>query len=873
MSKEAINKLLNDSSSEQDFRNKVSDLAASKHGKEAVNSLLESSKNEEDFIRKVSDLAEVDPINQDTLESRYLEPTYKTLGVGAKIAGTYGLPASMAVSPVLQTVRGALREAQKLPSDDIKVFEGFGDPTNKYASTAPLMEDLYSAAGIQQKPISKTVEDITGYELHPYIKKEFPKASSFLESIRPSDIASVPADIMLYGKFGLPAQQEIGRLTGKTVKAIRPFMPNIVDKQGLALNILKSGSTNAELFNELSSSGKIKDVAQRIIDDPTLNRIDRTKTLEALGGETVPTYVNRGGQMVLRHRPSGGKISDLTNKQFNLIEDLSKNPETPYYDVMETNIEAKNRLADQGLTESVQSSASKKIDEFLPYASDESHQIELMNKRSDLIKQEADVSAAIEAQKADELSKLSKQNLESLSKKENIPFFVENPAHEPGRTEYVTSKEVGPSPEYTPIKPKEAIGSSGTVIGYEPSGSIIKPEPPITEKTSRVFRPAQGDELVWNKSGAEKRIEIAKEIENIQNQMDMLQGVNPNHPAVKALVDKRNELASQYWNIAEEGFPTKEAYHEHLRDLNTKVLRDAYEDRISANKQLGDLPRTSEEYGATQAAAKAVEESTQNVLTSSMDDATRAEFMNRQAEISDLLDLKELYKGSYSTKSGSPNIPFGGIFNPAGVAREAIRLKGKYIDPALLDYVAKPYENMSNAYQNATAGLRDLSVAERAAIQSGALRSNQNQGRSPQSIPTPLQAQAMGRGLVENLADYEIPRNSSAILANKQAVLAKVAQTTDNPQIVQMLDDALTKHPDKLEPIIQTISMQFPDLFTTDKYNRVDGKIFHPDPMIKQQMIQKAYDAVKNRSNLSNTEKAMLWNDLNKDGSLPDSFQ
>ena len=812
--------------------------------------------------------AQVEP----TLESQYLDPTYKTLGIVSNVAGAYGLPSSMVVSPVLQTVRGVLREAQKLPSDDIKVFEGFGDPTNRYASTAPLMEDIYSAAGIQQKPISKTIEDVTGYELHPYIRKEFPKASSFLESIRPSDIASVPADIMLYGKFGLPAQQEVQRLAGKTAKTISPFMPNIVDKQKLALNILKSGSTSSKLFNELSANGKIKDIAQRIIDDPTLNRIDRAKTLEALGGETVPTTVTRGGQEMIRHRPSGGKIGDLTGKQFNLIEDLSKNPETPYYDVMETNIEAKHRLADQGLPGSVQSSASKKIDEFLPYASDESHQIELMNKRSELIKQEADVSAAIEAQKANELSKLSKQNLESLSKKENIPFFVENPAHEPGRTEYVTSKEVGPSPEYTPINPKEAIGSSGTVIGYEPSGSVIKPEPPITERTSRVFRPAQGNELVWNREGAQKRVEIVKEIENIQNQMDMLKGVNPNHPSVKALVEKRNQLASQYWSIAEEGFPTKEAYHEHLRNLNKKVLREAYEDRISANKQLGDLPRTSEEYGATQAAAKAVEESTQNVLTSSMDDATRAEFMNRQAELSDLLDLKELYKGSYATKSGEPNIPFGGILNPAGVAREAIRLKGKYIDPVLLDYVAKPYESVSKVHQGVASRLSELPTTERAAVQAGALKREQDQGRSPQSIPTPEQAQFMGRGLVENLADYEVPRDTKTILENKQAVLAKIAQVTNDPRLIAQLDDGLNKHPDKLEPLVQMISLQFPNLFETDVYNRINGKIFHPDPMIKQQMIQKAYKDVEHKAK-NNTEKVLLQNGLNKDGSLPDSFQ
>ena len=144
--------------------------------------------------------------------------------------------------------------------------------------------------------------------------------------------------------------------------------------------------------------------------------------------------------------------------------------------------------------------------------------------------------------------------------------------------------------------------------------------------------------------------------------------------------------------------------------------------------------------------------------------------------------------------------------------------------------------------------------------------------RSPQSIPTPLQAQFMGRGLVTNLADYEIPRDTKSILANRQSVLAKVAQVTDNPQIVKGLEDALDKHPDKLETVVQMMSLQFPDLFEADRYNRVNGKIFHPDPMIKAQMIKKAYDDVENKAP-TNTEKVMLQNGLNKDGSLPPSFQ
>jgi hypothetical protein len=150
---------------------------------------------------------------------------------------------------------------------------------------------------------------------------------------------------------------------------------------------------------------------------------------------------------------------------------------------------------------------------------------------------------------------------------------------------------------------------------------------------------------------------------------------------------------------------------------------------------------------------------------------------------------------------------------------------------------------------------------------------SQQEGRAPQSIPTPEQAQFMGKGLVEVLADYQIPRDTKQILNNKQAVLAKVAQVTDNPQIVNMLRDGLEKHPDKLEPVVQMISLQFPDLFESDIYNRVNGKIFHPDPMVKQQMIEKAKAKVLNNGELTNTQKMMILNGLHKDGSLPPDVQ
>jgi len=136
-----------------------------------------------------------------------------------------------------------------------------------------------------------------------------------------------------------------------------------------------------------------------------------------------------------------------------------------------------------------------------------------------------------------------------------------------------------------------------------------------------------------------------------------------------------------------------------------------------------------------------------------------------------------------------------------------------------------------------------------------------------QPIINPYSTISMQKGLVENLADYQIPRDSNEILANPKLAIAKVAQVTNDPKIVNMLSEALTDHPEKLETVLPVLVMQFPNLFESDIYNRVNGKIL--DPMVRQ----KAYQDVNN-SGLSNTEKAILKDGLNRDGSLPkDKFK
>ena len=279
-------------------------------------------------------------------------------------------------------------------------------------------------------------------------------------------------------------------------------------------------------------------------------------------------------------------------------------------------------------------------------------------------------------------------------------------------------------------------------------------------------------------------------------------------------------------------------------------------------------------------------------------DANAKSFIQANAELSDLLHVRNMTTGAANAALQMPGMPeiaagmLGGnlmgqaINHPlagmiagggVGAAKGSLGQFSQTIPNRLggIQQKASTFLSSSpgivNAIQNTPSAIMG---AGRQVNYPGAMAPQVS--REPQSVPTEMQAKAMQRGLVENLADYEIPRNSQQILANPQMALAKIAQQPNvDPQFIKGLQDALEKHPDKLKTTLPLMIMQFPNLFEADKYDRCDGKIgcSTPDPIMKQQLIQRAYKDVELRKDLSNTDKTMLWDGLNRDGSLPDTFR
>lgn len=287
-----------------------------------------------------------------------------------------------------------------------------------------------------------------------------------------------------------------------------------------------------------------------------------------------------------------------------------------------------------------------------------------------------------------------------------------------------------------------------------------------------------------------------------------------------------------------------------------KSVADMYFDRMSKPELYsaeGALPKTI---------YKTVWDEIDNKINSiASSDPNVKEFVKTNADISNLMELNNMLEGAKKEKLQRLSVPEVALGAGAGYA--AGSMMGHGAAGAVI----------GGMYRSA-GPLARLAEEKIPAYTARAQEYLAGKTRPMRTLPVPQISGKVGaltqfmarRGIVENLADYEIPRSVDQILANKQMVLSKVAQVSNDPNMVSMLEDAFNKHPDKLEAILPPLIMQFPNIFEADKYNRVNGKIL--DPML----IQKAYKDVQN-AGISNTEKAILQDGLNKNGSLPQTFK
>jgi len=420
-----------------------------------------------------------------------------------------------------------------------------------------------------------------------------------------------------------------------------------------------------------------------------------------------------------------------------------------------------------------------------------------------------------------------------------------------------------------PLELKKAI-SGETRMGFDALGNEVQ------KKISPGILDQLGDEL---RAGSEFLTEKLGKVD------------------VKEIADKAvNKLIEKFSNTSS-GVKFKSLDAEKVKQEVYDILKVGQGENYRPFDSLIDSKRSSAKYyfdlkndPATPTVAgpsltnthKAVWDEIDNFINEkALNDPDLKGFARQNSDISDLLSAEEMLVGSRQRQLMAPGMV--DIAAGAGLGYGLGNLLGKPEYGAFIgggigamrgaatgarETIPGRLAGLQQSLANKVSPVTNVPVAGAVpAISTGLSR---DQGRSPQSVVPPdmLQAQFSSRSLVANLADYEIPRTANEILANKKMVLAKIAQTTNNPAIVNVLDDALNKHPDKLGSILPALiaNPAMTGLFKINKYTSwVNGKIL--DPM----EVQKAYKEVNDRQ-ISNTEKIMLQDGLNKDGSFPESF-
>jgi hypothetical protein len=659
--------------------------------------------------------------------------------------------ASHIATPVLESVRGALRGTAQLVGRDVKyqapepsVFAeftepktgyGFGLPSSK-ATTSNILTDVSNIMGIEQQPLAKVTS------------KDYPKAAAFAEQLtNPAVAGGAALDIALAKK--IPSPERIGGNLNMSLET--------------AADYVRSLAKNDKQLLELEKTGKIYEIANMVRKNPEsyLHQFRPNKIYENIMGPIVPEQGRRLYDQ--------GALSIAGSQQEKFINELPQQPSI--------------------LRSELQKSAISELNKNTMEAGQKT-------QAEDIIKRNIPITQPSE-EKLSKIRKIGDLATEYKDIRDNHPDEIPNP-------EYVE---------------KTATGSGGMVVSNEQPKTI-----PNQQKITRLAE--------------------------LEQQMIDLGAKDPHGSSPETYIERVQSLNEE-----------PSGYASTIRQLGNKLMEPPILGEASTDVAAKNL--------AGRAMEKAAREYQDIVMKNAgLDDLDVQAYYERNRDISNMMIMRDLMEGNLvgDSYAGMEYIPTG-ITGKSGLPSLVAKGMGRFIKPTASE-VAAGVRTGGQMLQAAGPGISTLPTVEAQKIMSN----QQNQGRSPQSIPTPEQAQFMGRGLVENLADYEVPRDTKAILQNKQAVLAKIAQVTNDPKLIAQLDDGLNKHPDKLEPLVQMISLQFPNLFETDVYNRINGKIFHPDPMIKQQMIQKAYKDVEQKAK-NNTEKVLLQNGLNRDGSLPPSFQ
>jgi hypothetical protein len=135
-------------------------------------------------------------------------------------------------------------------------------------------------------------------------------------------------------------------------------------------------------------------------------------------------------------------------------------------------------------------------------------------------------------------------------------------------------------------------------------------------------------------------------------------------------------------------------------------------------------------------------------------------------------------------------------------------------------------------------------------------RGGSYQSRSPQSIGFSQ----------KDIINFKIPRNTQAVMENKDMVLAKLVQKGADPMVIDAVAEGLNGSGDDIANVMPLLVTQMPTLFEKAKYSTFDGKFLDPNDRAK------AADDISKRDDMNSIQRAKMINKINKSGEVPEGL-
>jgi len=824
-----VDLIIERSNTPEEFISKIKKIVDRNHGDGSANSILEISNSEDEYVSRIKKLARAEPSRKDIegqplIDLPYLrdistpDNLYKMAGSTMSMLGK--LPAMLA-TPLTEAARSPLKyiaenfgenTSETPPIDTAAEYRQLG--LSDRAGLSLFLQDANNALGIKNQPLV----DIKS--------SRFPKAAQFLQGMTvPANAATMAMEGTLAKKLPTPEIITVGKVSLDT-----------------AMAYLKSVSKNSGLFEKLSKSGEIWNIATMIRENPAYMKYSPEKVFDELNG-----VVNRSTG---RRTYGDGDIGNTNIRRGEIIED-SDFDQTQYVDPRMLRDMAIGELSDPSILNTDAIPAERII----------RNEIRTTDPSDAIIKTIDDVNNAKfrlgDLENEMNAERMTLDNQLSLQKnavmRDAIPeqMTIDNPDYraelqwpaglevinDPSgtnifpktRSENVTTV-TGPNRDYTPIRPVQQVGT-GAYTSFEPSGKVISEPGNVSyfDSVDEINNPANPLNSIKNqkmldiaqgKQSAPQTIKNPQYSENMGIAVERLSQLNKDlknigerkvsgvsNTKYLQMIDEKRKLEGFVYNNDNPNYPDQRSYSDSVDARNQMSLQETIQLRKKGNLMYNPDPtKMRAEQAPMSLAGQSIVRSVDEVLGNALDPAAKDVYSRLGTDMKNKIAYSDLISGNMRPNTGQ-NIDAGDLTYKAGIARSVLG------DP--WDRGVRP---MGERLLNRTAN-----IPRNILMQPG--------GRMATAGLTSLNEIMPDKNTV---AEYRIPRSSDAIMDNMPMVVRKIG-TMFGPEAVKALNEVKTSQ--ELTALIGQLSQMSPQSFESDEYGRFDGII--QNPLLKQKAMEK----------------------------------